>query len=316
MASKRKAVVEESPIRQGIFASGADAAGLASRVPGFGRTEEDDRLFALGWPHLVYLVPGDASAKELADGPKFAAKYVFGTGEVKVGVAPRMLRFLRALRADSNDYSGIQDGGPLTDAEVDALVDFAASEQFGAMVTYLLEALRSPSEILEKLLKVLEARDPAAWFETPVAASGGGAIHAAHFLRLRVPQPESARAGERLAALLAKLEAVEGDKPGHAFTMLYLVVIGQDEPANRFAVLQFVGPGAAQRIRDELIPKLATMKPADRAWPDARLIFLGGEPVLLAHVEHHQRFRKEAQRALMSDLARMAHPKAVELTTG
>jgi hypothetical protein len=56
------------------------------------------------------------------------------------------------------------------------------------------------------------------------------------------------------------------------------------------------------------------MKPADREWPDARLIFLGGEPVLLAHVEHHQRFNQDAQRALMSDLARMAHPKAVELT--
>ena len=57
------------------------------------------------------------------------------------------------------------------------------------------------------------------------------------------------------------------------------------------------------------------MKPADREWPYARLIFLGGEPVLLAHVEHHQRFNKEAQRTLMGDLARMAHPKAVALTT-
>jgi len=309
-------VVEESPIRQGIFASGADAFGLASLVQGFGRTEEDDRLFALGWPHLVYLVPGDASAKELADGPKFAAKCVFGTGEVKVGVAPRMLRFLRALRADSTDYSGIQEGGPLTDAEVDALVDFAASEQFGAMVTYLLEALRSPSEILEKLLKVLEARDAAAWFKHPVDAFGGGAIHGTHFLRLRVPQPESARAGDRLAALLAKLDAVEGEKFGHAFKMLQRVVRGRPEQVRHLSDLEFLGPGDAQRIRDEVLPKLATMKPADREWPDARLIFLGGEPVLLAHVEHHQRFHKEAQRTLMSDLARMAHPKAVALTTG
>ena len=316
MASKRRVVVEESPIRQGIFASGADAFGLASLVQGFGRTEEDDRLFALGWPHLVYLVPGDASAKELADGPKFAAKCVFGTGEVKVGVAPRMLRFLRALRADSTDYSGIQEGGPLTDAEVDALVDFAASEQFGAMVTYLLEALRSPSEILEKLLKVLEARDAAAWFKHPVDAFGGGAIHGTHFLRLRVPQPESARAGDRLAALLAKLEAVEGEKFGHAFKMLQRVVRGRPEQVRHLSDLEFLGPGDAQRIRDEVLPKLATMKPADREWPDARLIFLGGEPVLLAHVEHHQRFHKEAQRTLMSDLARMAHPKAVALTTG
>lgn len=316
MASKRKAAVEESPIRQGIFASGADAAGLASLVQGFGRTEEDDRLFALGWPHLVYLVPGDASAKELADGPKFAAKYPFVTGEVKVGVAPRMLRFLRALRENSTDYSGIQQGGPLTDAEVDALVDFAASENLGAMVTYLLEALRSPSEILEKLLKVLEARDPAAWFETPVAASGGGAIHAAHFLRLRVPQPESARAGERLAALLAKLDAVEGDNAGHASEMLERVVRGRPEQVRHLSDLAFVGTGDAQYIRDEVLPKLATMKPADREWPDARLIFLGGEPVLLAHVEHHQRFNKDAQRTLLSDLARMAHPKALALTTG
>ena len=314
MAGKGK-VVEEPPLRQCIFASGADAAGLASLVKGFGRTAEDDRLFALGWPHLVYLVPGDASAQELADGPRFAAKYVFGTGEVKVGVAPRMLRFLRALRADSNDYSGIRDGAPLTDAEVDALVDFAASEQFGAMVSYLLEALRSPSEILEKLLKVLEARDPAAWFEHPVSAFGAGAVHATHFLRLRVPQPESARAGERLAALLAKLDAVEGEKSGHAFKMLQRVVSGRPEQVRHLSDLEFLGPGDAQRIRDEVLPKLATMKPADREWPDARLIFLGGEPVLLAHVAHHQRFNKDAQRTLMSDLARMAHPKAVALTT-
>ncbi|MCX5748085.1 MAG: hypothetical protein NT062_36970, partial [Proteobacteria bacterium] len=146
---------------QGAFAARATAFGLAHLRPGFGRTPEDDLLYALGWPRLTWLEPGDASARELADSKLFSSRYPFSVRPTPVGVVPRRLRSLVAWRAENSDSIDAQnDTSPIKPKEREALLDFALTELYGFAFTFLLESILTTPVVLDGFVTRLRAMKP------------------------------------------------------------------------------------------------------------------------------------------------------------
>lgn len=297
-----------SAIVQGVFATGDAAVGLATLRAGFGLTPKDDRLFALGFPHLVYLVQGDASEQELAVAKKFSAKYGFTSGEIKAGVAPRMIRHVQTYRGDDKKWlAAIQNPDPLSDREAEQAAAFAITEGFGTMVVFLLEAQRSPSWVLEHVLAAYEATK---WGKTPgLEPFGQGALRALHYVMLRVTAAEAMAARARLAALakIAVKTAKEFDR-----TVSFLTTLLDPTTSDEIGDLAMRTPGDAKLIRDKVIAYLADKK-QDYTNPDARHAFLGGDEVTKAYAKYAKRFVVSQRAELVDQFARVAHPSVADL---
>ncbi|MCW5807051.1 MAG: hypothetical protein KIT31_32140 [Deltaproteobacteria bacterium] len=295
-------------IAQGAFAAGEDAAGLAALRPGFGRTAEDDRLFALGWPHLVYLVPGDATAKQLASPKVFSAAHPWRSGEVPAGAAPRMVRFAAAFGdGTAAEKAAIRSTGPIDDAEGFALARGALGWQFGDVMVYLLEALRGSPWVLAQLVAALEQLAPtwsdhSGWLE-PLGAQ---AITALRYVLLRVSAADAAAARKRLAAVAKSARAGELDRAHLRLVELLSPAKADKEVAN----LTFVEP---RDLRARVLAELRAFERGDAPVPDARWVFLAGDAVLDALLARVRDFDREQRAVLARHFARIAHPRAAEL---
>ena len=304
-SGKTKPSKAHSAIRQGIFEAGDAAVGLASLREGFGRTPEDDRLFALGWPHLVYLVEGDATPQAL-EGKTFSSTYPFREGEVAVGVAPRMLRHVFMLRKGDRKkwLTAIRDASPLSEDEAKKLAKAAITEQMGTILVYLLEALRSSSWVLDRVLRAYEDAAPK-WHKVEgLEAFGDRALRALPFVMLRVTKGEAAAARKRLRAIAATLAKGKVNEFDRAYAFLRLV-LDPKRHATELWHLAMLAPKDATFVRERAVKYLSAMEEGDCADPDLRLAFVGGDAVTKLYMKHANQLDGRQRSILATQLARV-----------
>ena len=302
-------------LTQGSLAEETTAFGKQHLREGFGLTPEDDVLYALGWPRLTWLEPGDATAKELANSKLFSSRYPFSVRPTPVGVVPRRLRSLVAWRAQNSDSIDAQnDTSPIKSKEREALLDFALTELYGFAFTFLLESILTTPVVLDGFVARLRAMKP----KKLSALSSGGALQAIHWLLLRTDAP---RARDLRAELSAIHAAAAKHGESRAIEGLDLAVNGragversgeQDDDGVIMNDVEYAIDDL-DFVRDRALAFLPKMKAADRSWVSARLAFLGGDAGLAAIAANTRKIHASGREALVLGLSRCAHPLAAEI---
>lgn len=295
---------------QGIFEAGDQATGLKWVRPGFGFTEEDDRLWALGWPHLFYLTPGDIAPKTRTDRKAFHRTYDPIGPEMPAGMASKLVRYYTAGVDEAKLSAALQNDDPISEDEALAAAHYATSASFGHFLLYALEAIRSSAWVLEHVVNALENTPNEQWKLSPHEAFSSNVTLRLPIVMLRARASDVERATARLRALAARLEAAGLGEFHRGLQMLKRALDPVPPPPWSHFLLT---PDHAALVREHVVPTIATTKPADRFWPDARLAFLGGDPVIEAYVKHGAQLHKDHKKALVVGMTRCAHPSVPEL---
>ena len=175
---------------QGALVDSRSAFGLAFIRPGYGRTPEDDRLYALGWPNMSWLTPGDASEPELDDRTLLSSRYPFECGAMPVGVVPRRVRALAELRKNKAPGFAYLDASPIGAKE---------REQLGFATTMMLESILTTPVVLNGYVERLRKLKPKDW--TGAFGRADGALRAIHFMLLRTEAAQAKKLREELSRI-------------------------------------------------------------------------------------------------------------------
>ncbi len=312
------------------------AAGLAHLRPGFCATSDYDALFALGWPHIRFVVEGlredddpPASALRIlgqAEPPaRFAWPRLVAQGLVRAWGMPAVFEQVpgaRVLRADAMEAAWTPSA--ITATEAALLVahrlgqDAPGLTEHGiASFVLLLEALVGAERVGEAILDVLEQTPVdtllSEWSLPPVVTFHLG------FLLLRVPRPQHDAWRRRMTTLLDACFEARPDLRRHGFR-------GAGGSHARSLHLALNGGAAAEDSTDRGLrwyvhvvddPVLVRMRVAvNRAGyePDARLVFLGGPDVLERYARDWPRLATtDAQRWFFEQVAPIAAPEMYPL---
>lgn len=276
----------------------AAESGLASLRPGFCFTPAQDRLFALGWPHMRFLDdvadfnfarptlacltrPDPTPQLRWSRSAATALVRTLGLPEVlELGVSSRALR-AEAVREALND-------DPVSRAEVRQFLGRrmmlplpGSSERLIETFVLLAEQLVGSETCAELIVELLEEMDDgvleATWALPPVVTYTLG------FVLLRVPAPTATMFRERLARVFAPYDQlISGRRAAWSGALSHL----------RALDLVLHGGLAAERSTDRTLrwylhagdqPDLILNRVASDLlgfWPDARLAFLAGDDVL------------------------------------
>ncbi len=274
------------------------AAGFASLRPGFCFSPEQDRLLALGWPHLRFVEDRDdanfarpviAAVTDPDPSPDLrwsrsgaiAMVRTLGLPEVmEISLSSRSLR-PEAVRESLND-------DPITLPELRQFIQrrmmlplTGASERHIENFVLLAEALVGSETLATLVVEALEGLDEgvleATWALPPVVTYTLG------FVLLRVPVVAERALRERLQLLFAPYQnMISGRRAAWAGALSHL----------RALDLVLNGAAAAERSTDRTLrwylhvsdqPELIRSRVASDLlgfWPDARLVFLGGDEVM------------------------------------
>lgn len=300
---------------QGALADAATADGRKYIRAGFGATDEDDLLYALGWPNMVWLEPGDAKPRELATVDKFSSKHVFVAGPRKEGVARRNLRQIWSLRQDkAHCLEAIQNSAPIDDTERERLFDFVVREPFGFVTTLILEALYSSRAVLDALVPRIEALTDEDWMIGMFESFGGGCLRAVHFLLLRTDETHAREMRMRLENVWDDV-AEKNRADSRAAKALDLALHGKAGVARSGGgydtlfrnELELV-PNDPDFVRSHALAFIPAMKSRNRSFVSARLAFLGGDDVLAAIAANVKNIHSSHREELAVGLSRCARP--------
>jgi hypothetical protein len=299
----------------GAFEAGDAAYGLSQRRSGFGVTEGDDRLYALGYPHLVIPADVEVDCAALAKGQALHTRYYPWHGgvwarELVVRLAPALHKLTtEAARAEA---LGAEAKAP----DADQLIGLAArsSAPYGEVRVYMAEALFGTKRVLSGMMETWERLGASDWDDY----ENSQGLLAVPFLLLRVSRDDRAD----FLARLGKLHLRRAKDPGRALAGLHLLAIAKGDHAAIGELFdkrplygsRYLEPGDP-RLEGVLVAKLGALKPADRTQFDARMAFLGGDKVTAALAGAHGGFHSTWGRALAEQLARIAHPSARKALT-
>lgn len=295
---------------QGIFAAGDEANGLRDLRPRYGFTDEDDRLWPLGWPHLYILTEGDAPARGLTSTDAFFRAFDKLGPEIPAGVAVRLVRAYCRGRDAAAIVAALQRDEPLTDEEAEHAAHIALSSQFARTMIYALEALRTSAWVLDRMLNSLAGVDGAVW-----KARSSYAIYLPSALSCIAMVMRRSTKGdvERTRAELAALEKqIPYDSNTHEIHRLLRMIRGASDDIHDY-YLFMATEAQRERIRARVESWLSSMRPADGWTPDARLCFLASDDLIAAHAKHVGRFNKAGREQLAVQFSRCARPEAVEV---
>jgi hypothetical protein len=303
------------------FEHGENAFGARYIKPGFARAPEDDLLFALGWPHVRYLI--EDHPDDLLTDPAAIEKAVF---RAQVGLdVPRAiaLRRIRAFASFANGPDGklrqgavkaMQNRDPFTEAEAKTFVlEHLAGRALGTKqleIAFLLEAFAGPDAIAEAITEAFETATDAQLIDHAVDKSIWA--FALGFLLLRASAPLSVALRARLETVMARCP--KDNVKSHSIANVLDEVLHQMNASLRSdhtdqSLLHCVD-ASPEVIRAQLHASI-------RPWGGcvyARMVFLGGDEVIEYYKKHCDKVKDAAdQKAIVAQFGRIASPKIREL---
>ncbi len=317
------------PVRTtAALAHGSAASGARLVRPGFAITPEADLAFALGFPHLEYIVedhPDDARAEMIAYERR---SYRLGWPR---NVATRWCRITAskgcrrtpqgATELDTAGKKALKNGAPLAPDEValtlKALFTDTSSYDDLRELVRLFEAFVGPELVASSIVDALERSGNAVW--THQDHDRALVVHHVGFLLLRLPPTTADRLRGRLAAVFdRRVKALPGKELGprrgergsllRALDVVLHGRLGAERSGERSE--DTLEPGDIVHVLDDA--EFVRDAACRRLSPDARLVFLGGEPVL-DHLRAGFLRLRGAHHALVDGLADVASPTAVHL---
>lgn len=310
------------------LAHGSAAWGARFVQPGFATTPETDLAFALGFPHLEYIVDNhadDARAEMIAYERR---SYRLGWPR---NVAIRWCRITAskgcrrtpqgATELDTAGKKALKNAAALSADEVAQTLkaifsDTSAYEDLRDLVR-LFEAFMGPELVASSIIDALEKSSNSVWNHQD--HDRALVMHHVGFLLLRLPGALADKLRGRLHAVFDRrvkaLPSKElGPRKGERGSLLRAldVVLHGRQGAER----------SGERSEDAIEPGDLLHVTGDRDFvreaacrrlsPDPRLVFLGGEPVLDHLLDGFVRLRG-LHHALLDGFAEIASPKAIQL---
>ncbi len=304
------------------------ASGARFVKAGFATTKAGDLAFALGFPHLEYIIddhPDDARAEMIAYERR---SYRLGWPR---NVATRWCRitaskgFKRtpqgATELDTAGKKALKNGAPLSAEEVSLTLkamfsDTTSYEDLQELVR-LFEAFVGPELVATSIIDALEKSSNNVWNHQD--HDRALVMHHLGFVLLRLPAGLADKLRARLAAVFdRRVKALPtkelGPRKGERGSLLRALdlVLNGRAGAERSGERNedVLEPGALVHVtNDEKFVREAACRLAS---PDPRLVFLGGEPVLDHLLEVFPRLRGQ-HHLLVDGFAEVASPKAIEL---
>jgi hypothetical protein len=310
------------------FAHGKTAYGARFVKPGFALTPQADLAFALGFPHLEYIVddhPDDARAEMIAYERR---SYRLGWPR---NVAIRWCRITAskgcrrtpqgATELDTAGKKALKNGAPLATEEVALTLkamfsDTSSYEDLRALV-WLFEAFMGPELVATSIVDALEKSSNNVWNHQD--HDRAQVMHHVGFLLLRLPAGLADKLRSRLAAIFERrvkaLPSKElGPRKGERGSLVRALDVvlhgraGAERSGERSE--DVIDPGDLVHITNdaEFVREVACQQIA----PDPRLVFLGGDPVLEHLLDRFIRLRG-MHHALLDGFAEVASPRAIKL---
>ena len=310
------------------LAHGAGALGARFVVPGFALTAEADLAFALGFPHLEYIIddhPDDLRAEMIAYERR---SYRLGWPR---NIATRWCRITAskgcrrspqgATELDTAGKKALKNAAPLAPDEIAATLkamfsDTSSYDDLRELVR-LFEAFVGPELVASAIVDALEKSSNTVWNHQD--ADRALVMHHVGFLLLRLPPALADKLRSRLHAIFDRriklLPTKElGPRKGERGSLLRAldVVLHGRAGAERSGERNedAIEPGDLVHITGDR--DFVRAAACQRLSPDPRLVFLGGEPVLDHLLDGFVRLRGLHQ-ALLDGFAGVASPKAVQL---
>ncbi len=292
----------------GAFAAGDDAAGLRGVKRGFGRTPDDDRLFALGYPHLVML-SDEPFAQASLKGEKLWHHFPGTAGTFPRGLA------IRIARAKTNSVDDVlaASEAPLTGAALKKTVEGACA--FAADRLLFLEAVTSSEIVADLAVAYIAKLSTAAWKKHPFETEGGDSLRVLHYILLRCPTAKAKALRAKLEVVFGKIKKTMADGYWRPLRGLDLCLHGAagvkrsgyrpDDVELSLGDVSFAGDDP-KFVAAEVKRELPTLVPNDSPVFDARLAFLGGPAVTKALCGALGRFNSQHHRAMVEQLGRIA----------
>jgi hypothetical protein len=307
---------------------GAAAAGAAQRRPGFATTAEGDLAFALGFPHLEYIIddhPDDARAEMIAyerrsyrlGWPrKIAIRWCRITASKGFKRTPQ-----GATELDGAGKKALKNPAPLSAEEIALCLksmfsDTTSYEDLGELAR-LFEAFAGPELVATSIVDALEKSSNNVWNHQD--HDRAQVMHHLGFVLLRLPTGQADKLRGRLAAVFdrrvkllpAKELAPRKGERGSLLRALDVVLNGRvgaersgartDDALDPADLLHVTG--------DDAFVRAAACQLAS---PDPRLAFLGGDAVIDHLLEVFPRLRG-LHPQLVAGYAEVASPRATEL---
>jgi hypothetical protein len=312
------------------------AAGLARVRPGFCTSPDYDALFALGWPHIRFVMDGHREDEDppghalrilaMADPPlRFAWPRTVAQGVVRAWGLPSIFELapgFQEFRREAEE--AVWKPGPITPAEASDLLSCRLNQDIPGVsdrgiesFVLLLEALVGADVVGGAILDVLEALPVdtllSEWSLPPHVTFHLG------FLMLRVPQAQHDAWIVRMKALLESCFEARPSLRRHGFR-------GAGASHARSLHLVLNGGAAAENSTDRALrwyvhvaddSVLVRMRVAVNRLsyePDARLVFLGGMDVLERYARDWPKLgTTDAQRWFFEQVAPIAAPEMYPL---
>jgi hypothetical protein len=307
---------------------GRAAAGARLVQPGFALTPEADLAFALGFPHLEYIVddhPDDARAEMIAYERR---GYRLGWPR---NIAIRWCRITAskgchrtpqgATELDGAGKKALKNSAPLSAEEIlvtlKAMFSDTSSYEDLRDLVRLFEAFAGPDLVAGAIIDALEKSGNAIWNHQD--RDRAHVVHHLGFLLLRLPTAAAGKLRGRLATVFdRRVKALPqkelGPRKGERGSLLRAL----DVVLNGRAGTERSG----ERSEDEIEPGDLVHITNDAEFvrdaacrvisADPRLVFLGGDPVLDHVLDSFARLRG-AHQAVLDGFADVASPTATKL---
>ena len=323
----------------GAFEAGDEAYGLQFIKPGFCRTPMEDRLFALGFPNIILPTDDKLNAKKIVSMNDFnTQKNKFSLGSslprgmsvASVNAVTQLDVWRRGVNEpfpwDACTDSGVLDEGLLTEGNPDVNEAWGQPHHFARLMQtgggwlsnlYILEAVFGTRAVINVMLDWLETL-PAGNFQTHDLGYYRIPFAEMHFLLLRLSTADRLAAISRLQSLFSDIDtANEKDWYEEAVKLLDVALNGRagversgyrpDNVNLNANAMQYI-PDDPDWVDEIVLSNLADQKPSDWPTPDARLVFLGSEKLLVEYCAKWKTFRKQDRKKIVAQFGRIHHP--------
>ena len=297
---------------RGAFEAGESAFGMASLRPGFGLTPDDDRLLALGYPHMIVPVEAKVAWNKFSTAKDLLRKYPLES-EFPCELIPWLAQnWNNVARADLRERTPATPPG---DVVVDTDEALGQPTSVGAhMLLYALEAIHGSSAVAQSAVQTVEAWGDEEWGRRP---GNVDLVRGLHYVLLRCETTVRNEFHKRLERVFDAKKALafpngtfhrgvaalhlaihgragverSGYRPNKADLGVWDLPFAHDDPAF---------------VREIAMSRLANAVANDRTKVDVRLAFLGGDGVAAAMCGDLKWLHKDGRKRFVVQVGRLS----------